>query len=112
MRALIAGICLLLAAAGPVLAQPPGYPSGYPPPGSYPPGAPRYAPVPPLRYEPVPPPPGPQYVWRPGHWRWTGQGYAWTPGRYYVRQRAWHEWVPGHWASRHGTWVWVQPHWR
>ncbi len=99
MRALIFGMGLLLALAGSVAAQPPA-------------PAFNYAPVPPPRYEAPPPPPGAQYIWRPGHWRWTGQGYAWIPGRYLVRQHAWHGWAPGHWVVRGGVWVWVQPHWR
>ena len=70
----------------------------------------QWAPIPPPRYEAMPPPPGgPRMVWQGGAWDWTGHGYAWRPGHYVVWQPH-HVWIPGHWA-RHGT-VWVGPHWR
>ncbi len=116
----------LVALSGAAAAQPyGGPPPGGPPPGGPPPGGPPpygrppyggpprgYEPIPDLRVERVPPPPGPQYIWRPGHWVWNGRGYVWVSGAYLRRQPYWHEWVPGGWVMRHGTWVWVAPHWR
>ena len=71
---------------------------------------PPYQPVPQLREEVVPPPPGPRMMWEPGHWHWNGGGYVWTPGHYI---RAWRHahFVPGHWAERRGAWVWIPSHW-
>jgi hypothetical protein len=90
----------LTALAGAAVAQPYG-------------GPPRaYAPVPELRVEPMPPPPGSRYIWRPGHWVWTGSAYVWAPGVYLRREPYWHEWVHGGWVLRRGVWVWVPPHWR
>ncbi len=90
-----AGLAAVLGAA-PAQAQP--YPPGY--------GAP-----PPSPYEAVPRAPGPGYVWRPGHWRWTGHRYVWVRGVYLARDPHWHHWVDGHWVPRAGTWVWVPAHW-
>ncbi len=71
---------------------------------------------PPPRDDVVPPQPGEDYVWLPGYWRWTDQGYEWSqghweepPGRDYawqrsgwVRQGTGYRFVPGHWY-RYGT---------
>lgn len=68
--------------------------------------------LPPLRAEgPPPPPPGPRYIWRPGHWRWTGRVYAWEPGRYLFRRHGWNRFVPGAWRQRPRGWIWVPAHW-
>lgn len=32
--------------------------------------------------EQPPPPPGPQAIWVPGYWHWTGMQYAWIPGHW------------------------------
>ncbi len=84
-----------LMAIGPAHAQP----------GFYPP------PVPPPRPDrPFGRPPGPRYVWRPGHWRWDGRRYVWVPGGWVIRprRRTWHN---GRWVRRGGRWVWIEPGW-
>jgi hypothetical protein len=70
--------------------------------------------APPPQVEVVPVPPGPAYVWVPGHWGWRGPryGYVWVPGRYVVPAHPGWVWVPGHWAPRPGGYVWVEAHWR
>jgi hypothetical protein len=78
------------------------------PPPPPPPVVVVHPPPPPLRYEPVPPPPPGTYVWRPGHWEWVGNTYAWIPGRYVLRQHGWRVWVPGHWAPNG---AWIPAHW-
>jgi YXWGXW repeat-containing protein len=93
MKRLLAVAALGLMMTGPAFAQ------GYPP-------------IPPPRAEAVPPPPGTNYVWEGGHWRWTGAQYVWAPGHYVIRRASYHEWVPGHWRDRYGRWVWVPAHWR
>ena len=68
--------------------------------------------APPLRMEAVPPPPGPNYVWRPGHWRWTGNHYTWVRGQYVKVAARNRQWVAGHWRQGpHGK-HWVEGHWR
>jgi hypothetical protein len=72
----------------------------------------QYAPIPPPRFERVPPPPpGPRVVWEPGHWRWDGRAYAWDAGRYVGWRREYRHYVPGEWVFRGGTRIWVPPHW-
>ena len=56
--------------------------------------------------------PGPRYVWRRGHWRWTGVDYDWVPGRWVVRPRRNAVWVEGDWQRRRGGWVWSDGYWR
>ncbi len=93
-RLSLAALAVAAGLAGPVLAQP----------------AP-YTPIPPLREEVVPPPPGARYMWAPGHWRWDGVQYVWVGGEYVLRHRGWHHWVQGAWVLRRGAWVWVPGHW-
>ena len=67
---------------------------------------------PPVRVEQRPRSPGARYVWRRGHWRWTGVDYQWVPGRWVVRPRPAAVWVEGSWVRRRGGWVWVEGSWR
>lgn len=75
---------------------------------------PPYPPVPPPRYEAVPPPPGARYAWVPGHWQWNGYRYVWIGGRYDIRQPGWGHYAPGRWvwSAREGRWVWSPANWR
>ncbi|MDE2198709.1 MAG: YXWGXW repeat-containing protein [Rhodospirillales bacterium] len=73
---------------------------------------PPYPPVPPLRAEVVPRPPGPRFVWEPGHWHWNGRAYVWFRG-HYIRPYAHRpHYVPGHWVRRGPGWVWLRAHWQ
>ncbi|MDE2238769.1 MAG: YXWGXW repeat-containing protein [Rhodospirillales bacterium] len=75
----------------------------------YPPG---YMAPPPLRMgPPLPPLPGPGFIWVPGHWNWNGIRYHWVRGHYVRRRAGWHHWVTGHWAVIRGAWRWVPGHW-
>jgi hypothetical protein len=73
---------------------------------------PPYGPIPPPRYEVVPPPPSAQYIWQPGHWHWDGYRYAWVGGHYVIRQPHYAAYVPGRWEHHGPNWVWVPAHWR
>lgn len=64
-----------------------------------------------LPVEVVGPPPGPQYVWKPGVWAWQGD-WVWVPGRWVVRPRANANWVTGRWVHHPYGWVWVPGYWR
>lgn len=79
----------------------------------YGPVAPGWAPppLPPPRAEIIPPPRGPEWVWRRGGWDWINGSYVWVPGRY-VRYGARGAWGGGHWMRRGPRWVWVRPGWR
>ncbi|HEX7728884.1 MAG TPA: YXWGXW repeat-containing protein [Terracidiphilus sp.] len=58
------------------------------------------------------PPPGRGYVWIGGYQRWDGARYVWVPGRYEMPPRHHARWVEHRWVHRHGTWVFVEGHWR
>jgi hypothetical protein len=70
-------------------------------------------PVPPLQAEtmPLPPVTATPLIWRPGHWDWTGAGYAWQPGVFVPRGEHSDQWMPGFWALTGGSWVWQPAHW-
>ena len=69
--------------------------------------------VPPLRSEEVPAPPRTRSVviWRPGHWDWTGEAYAWAPGEWVERAGHGTLWQDGYWSAAAGNPVWVPAHW-
>ena len=72
----------------------------------------RIGPMPPARYETVPPPPGRYYHWDGGHWVARGGHWVWVPGRY-VHGYAGGRWVAGHYRmGPNGYRVWVPGHWR
>ncbi len=74
-----------------------------------------YAPpaVPPPQAESIPLPPvtGVPLIWQPGHWNWTGTGYAWQPGLYVPQGGHSNMFMPGYWAQTTAGWAWVAPHW-
>ena len=80
---------------------------------------PVYAPAPVPVY--APPPPAPVvpvaparygYVWRPGHYVWTGYGYRLVPAAYVRPPYARAVWVAPRYVARpHGA-VWVDGYWR
>jgi hypothetical protein len=71
----------------------------------------RVAPPAPI-VERRPPPPGPGYAWRAGHWQWNGNRYVWVRGYYGRPPYAHASWIPGHWVHRpDGRWVFREGHW-
>jgi len=58
------------------------------------------------------PSPGAGYIYTRGYHRWDGARYVWVPGRYVVPPHPRAEWVPAHWSERHGSYVFVEGHWR
>ena len=61
-----------------------------------------------------PPPPGPAnyFVWEPGHWHWTGQGFIWISGHYLEAPYQSRVWIHGGWTSNGGlSWTWTPGHW-
>lgn len=75
-------------------------------------------------------PPGADWGWVPGHWKWEGHDWAWVHGRWVqqvvppmpaviveqiaVAPSPHHVWIPGHWVWRfdRGAWLWVNGHWQ
>ncbi len=72
-----------------------------------------YPPVPEPVSESIPRPPvsAEPLRWRPGHWNWTGNAYAWTPGQFVPAVGAGDKWMHGYWSQSGGGWVWNPPHW-
>jgi len=61
--------------------------------------------------EAVPAPPGPDFVWVPGHWTWHQGVQAWVPGAWLLPPRPGYGWQPGHWMA-HGTeQIWLDGYW-
>ena len=75
--------------------------------------APVHPPVPPVLAEDVPAPPDPRValIWRPGHYDWTGTGYAWVRGEWIERAGHGTLWQDGYWQRTGSTEVWVPAHW-
>jgi hypothetical protein len=72
----------------------------------------RIGPMPPARYETVPPPPGRYYHWDPGHWRVVNGQWVWVPG-HYVHGGPGGRWVGGHYRTGpNGYRVWVSGYYR
>jgi hypothetical protein len=72
-----------------------------------------------VRFGPPPPPreviyvrPGPQYVYVPGYYRWTGRKHRWTRGYWAKPPRPHAVYVPGYWAPQRGGYVFVGGYWR
>jgi len=69
--------------------------------------------VPPLRSEIIPNPPvsAIPLIWQPGHWDWTGSGYAWQPGEYIPQGTHSNMFMPGYWQQTSAGWSWIPAHW-
>ena len=53
-----------------------------------------------------------RWIWQPGPWDWTGNGYVWMPGEYVPRGTHSDLWMPGYWAATPaGGWAWQPAHW-
>ena len=67
---------------------------------------------PPTRVEVIPPTPGPQMVWEPGHWSFNGATWDWVPGHYEAAPQPTAQWIQGHWTQQPGgSWVWIAGRW-
>jgi hypothetical protein len=69
--------------------------------------------VPPLQPEAMGKPPvsATPLIWQPGHWDWTGGGYAWVPGDFVPSAGHGALWMPGYWAQTPAGWSWQPAHW-
>jgi hypothetical protein len=56
--------------------------------------------------------PGPNHIWIPGYWRWSGKEYLWAGGEWRLPPHPRAVWVPGGYRRRHGGWVWREGRWR
>ncbi len=72
-----------------------------------------YPPVPALLPDTPTKPPvtAEQLLWQPGHWDWTGSGYAWTAGEWVPAAGHGGRFMPGWWSKTPAGYVWQPPHW-
>ena len=64
------------------------------------------------RPDPQDPKPGPDYFWKPGHWRYDAGApdYVWQPGSW-EKERVNRVFLPGFWQHRDDGWVWHEEEW-
>jgi hypothetical protein len=70
--------------------------------GYAPPAIPVYA-------QPVAP--GDGYIWTPGYWAWTDQGYQWVDGAWVLPPYQDALWTPGYWGYGPGGYLWNAGYW-
>ncbi len=70
--------------------------------GIAPPAIPVYA-------QPVAP--GDGYIWTPGYWAWTDQGYQWVDGAWVLPPYEGALWTPGYWGYGSGSYLWNAGYW-
>jgi hypothetical protein len=74
-------------------------------------GPPAPPPAPLAETIPNPPVTDVPLIWQPGHWNWTGAGYAWAPGAYVPQDGHGNMFMPGYWQQTTAGWSWVPAHW-
>jgi hypothetical protein len=55
--------------------------------------------------------PGPNYIWTPGYWAWSGYDYYWVPGTWVVAPAVGLLWTPGYWGWGTGGYFWHAGYW-
>lgn len=58
-----------------------------------------------------PPAPGDNYIWSPGYWSWSSQGYYWVPGAWVLAPYVGALWTPGYWNYENGRYRWHHGYW-
>ncbi len=49
------------------------------------------------------------YLWVPGYWSWSDEGYYyWVPGTWVLPPQTGLLWTPGYWGWNHGVYLWHQ----
>jgi WXXGXW repeat (2 copies) len=77
----------------------PGVPQGI---EQAPPAIPDYA---------QPEAPGDGYIWTPGYWAWTGEGYEWVNGAWVNAPYTGALWTPGYWGDGYNGYYWNAGYW-
>lgn len=60
--------------------------------------------------ETVPPAPDNESYWIPGHWTWSGQGYAWSSG-HWVQSRPGMVYQQAYWSQKDKAWTYHPGRW-
>ncbi len=71
-------------------------------------GTPPPAPV----VEAIPVAPGPDYVWRPGYWRWVDERHVWIPGHYAQPPHPHAVWEAPRWDHHEDGYHFQEGHWK
>ncbi len=66
---------------------------------------------PPTPREVRPEAPSPDHEWVPGYWRWNGERYLWSAGRWERPPRPGQHWVQPQWMRHGGDWIFVPGLW-
>jgi hypothetical protein len=69
------------------------------------------SPPPPIPVYEQPVPPGPDYIWTPGYWDGSQDGYYWVPGTWVYAPEPGLLWTPGYWAWDDGAYAWTPGYW-
>jgi hypothetical protein len=70
-----------------------------------------HTPPPPLPVYVQPPCPVENYLWTPGYWAWSADGYYWVPGDWVPAPESGLLWTPGYWAFENGGYLWNEGYW-
>ncbi len=71
-------------------------------------------PAPPVNSGPVGEIPGPNYIWVPGYFAYSGNAWHWVSGGWWLPERG-KQWIPGRWVEVPGgprVFYWQQGHWQ
>jgi hypothetical protein len=55
--------------------------------------------------------PGDGYIWTPGYWQYTDDGYEWVDGAWVVAPYVGALWTPGYWGYGPGGYFWNAGYW-
>ena len=55
--------------------------------------------------------PGDGYIWTPGYWQYTDNGYEWVDGAWVVAPYTGALWTPGYWGYGGGGYFWNTGYW-
>src|SRR5471032_1583213 len=55
--------------------------------------------------------PGPDYIWTPGYWAWSDDGYYWVPGTWVEPPEPGLLWTPGYWGWEGDAYRWHVGYW-
>ena len=67
-------------------------------------------PPPAPRIEAITPPPGVEFIWISGHWKFERNQYVWDAG-HWERHHPGEHWLPAHWVQRGPGWNYMPGRW-
>jgi hypothetical protein len=55
--------------------------------------------------------PGPGFIFTPGYWGWSDEGYYWVPGTWVMAPQPGYLWTPGYWGWNGGVYAFNGGYW-